>query len=138
MLELRRIEPVRPAVTGPHFSDAEKLAMQKAMVNLSDRWGLTNDQAAILLGGMSTRTFGRWKVGEFGDVSVDQAARLSNLMGIHKALRLLLKDTHRAYGWIKRPNKFFGGASALDIMLGGHLTDIMRVRRLLDSMRAAW
>jgi len=41
MLELRRIEPVRPASSGPHFSDAEKLAMQKAMVNLSDRWGLT-------------------------------------------------------------------------------------------------
>lgn len=138
MLELRRIEPVRPALAGPYFSNAEKLAMQKAMVNLSDRWGLTNDQAAILLGGMSTRTFGRWKVGEFGDVSVDQAARLSNLMGIHKALRLLFKDTHRAYGWVKRSNAFFEGTPALDIMLGGNLTDIMRVRRLLDSMRTAW
>lgn len=138
MLELRRIEPVRPVSAGPHFSDAEKLAMQKAMVNLSDRWGLTNEQAAILMGGMSTRTFGRWKTGDFGDVSVDQAARLSNLMGIHKALRLLFKDTHRAYGWIKRSNAFFGGTSALNVMLGGNLTDIMRVRRLLDSMRAAW
>lgn len=138
MVELRRIEPVKPDLVGPNFSDAETLAMQKAMVNLSGRWGLTNDQAAILLGGISTRTFGRWKAGEFSDVSVDLAARLSNLMGIHKALRLLFKDTHRAYGWIRRPNTFFGGAPALDIMLRGNLTDIMRVRRLLDSMRAAW
>jgi len=138
MLELKRIEPASPSLDSPRFSDAEKLAMQKAMVNLATRWKLTNDQASNLLGGLSTRTFGRWKTGDFGEVSVDQAARLSNLMGIHKATRLLFKDTQRAYGWIKRPNRFFGGASALDIMLGGNLTDIMRVRQLLDSMRAAW
>lgn len=32
----------------------------------------------------------------------------------------------------------FGGASALDVMLGGELTDIMRVRRYLDAERGGW
>ena len=137
-MQLRKIEPVRPAPVGPRFSDAEKLAMQKAMVNLAERWGLTNAQASVLLGGISERTFGRWKAGDFGDAGPDLAARLSNLMGIHKALRLLFKDAGRAYGWIKRPNAFFNGASALDIMMFGNLTDIMRVRRLLDSLRGPW
>ena len=137
-MQLREISPVRPAPVGPRFSDAETLAMQKAMVNLAERWGLTNDQAATLLGGMSTRTFGRWKAHDFGDVGPDLAARLSNLMGIHKALRLLFKDPHRGYGWIKRPNLDLGGQTALEIMLGGQLTDIMRVRRYLDAHRAPW
>eukprot|EP00919_Chromeraceae_sp_WS-2016_P017078 GHVR01040798.1.p1 GENE.GHVR01040798.1~~GHVR01040798.1.p1 ORF type:complete len:139 (+),score=15.52 GHVR01040798.1:98-514(+) len=138
MLQLTRIEPLSAAPMGPQFSAAEILAMQKAVVNLAERWALTNDQASTLLGGISTRTFGRWKKGDFGDAGPDLAARLSNLLGIHKALRLLFKDKHRAYGWIKRPNTYFDGSTALDIMLRGNLTDIMRVRRLLDSMRAAW
>lgn len=135
---LREVTPIQPAPLRPRFSDAEKVAMQRAMVNLAERWGLTNEQAAILLGGISTRTFSRWKSQEFGDVGPDLAARLSNLMGIHKALRLLFKDPSRGYGWIKRGNAQLGGRSALDIMLGGNLTDIMRVRRLLDAQRAPW
>ena len=65
----------------------------------------------------------------------DLKSRLSNLMGIHKALRIIFTDTERAYGWVKRPNDAFGETPALEIMLGGELTDIMRVRRYLDSVR---
>ena len=59
-------------------------------------------------------------------------------MGIHKALRLLFSDATRSYGWIKRPNEAFSGATALDLMLGGQLTDLMRVRRYVDSQRSPW
>ena len=59
-------------------------------------------------------------------------------MGIHKALRLLFKEPVRGYGWIKRANTAFGGATALEVMLGGQITDIMRVRRYLDAMRGPW
>ena len=112
--------------------------MQRAFVNLAGRWQITDDQAAGLMGDISVRTFRRWKAGDLGRAGVDTAARLSNLMGIHKALRLLFKEPARGYGWIKRPNDAFGGASALDVMLGGQLTDIMRVRRYLDAMRSPW
>lgn len=30
------------------------------------------------------------------------------------------------------------GSNALDVMLGGELTDIMRVRRYLDTERGGW
>jgi hypothetical protein len=63
---------------------------------------------------------------------------MSNLLGIHKALRLLFDDPARGYGWIKRPNTAFGDLSALQIMLGGQLTDLMRVRRYLDAQRGVW
>ena len=59
-------------------------------------------------------------------------------MGIRKALRLLFKEPARGYGWIKRGNDVFGGVSALDVMLGGQITDIMRVRRYLDAVRGPW
>lgn len=112
--------------------------MQRAVINLFDQWGVRDDQAAVLLGGIAPRTYQRWKVGAYGRVGPDLSARLSNLMGIHKALRLLFKDAQRGYGWIKRPNDVFGGRTALDMMLGGQLTDLMRVRRYVDAMRSPW
>lgn len=128
--------PSEPPV--PQFTPAEIQAMQRAVLNLAGRWGLTDEQLAVLLGDMSVRTLQRWKQGQMGRVGVDGSARLSNLMGIHKALRLLFKDAARGYGWIKRPNAHFGGKTALDVMLGGQLTDLMRVRRYLDTARAPW
>ena len=53
-------------------------------------------------------------------------------------LQLLFSDATRDYGWIKRPNEAFTGATALDVMLGGQLTDLMRVRRYVDSQRSPW
>lgn len=112
--------------------------MQRAFVNLAQLWELTDEQAATLMGDISVRTWQRWKKGDLGRASVDTAARLSNIMGIHKALRLLFKEPGRGYGWIKRPNEAFEGAPALDVMLRGQLTDLMRVRRYLDTARGPW
>lgn len=127
--------PPPPAL---RFSDAEVQAMQRAVIRLFDHWGVTDAQAAVLLGDIAVRTYQRWKQGEYGRWTVDLAARLSNLIGIHKALRLLYTETDRGYRWVKAPNRAFSDRSALEIMLGGQLTDLMRVRRYLDSYRGAW
>ena len=59
-------------------------------------------------------------------------------MGIHKALRIIFSEPLRGYAWIRAPNSAFGGRTALEVMLGGELTDLMRVRRYLDSERGGW
>lgn len=122
----------------PQISVEETQAMQRAVINLFARWGLGDEQACALLGGIGVRTYARWKTGDLGRVNVDLQTRLSNLIGIHKALRLLFDTPERAYGWVKRPNAAFQGKSALDVMLGGQLTDLMRVRRYLDTQRGVW
>jgi len=71
-------------------------------------------------------------------ILVGQTDGLSNLIGIHKALRIIFSEATRGYAWIRSANDAFGGASALDVMLGGELTDIMRVRRYLDAERGGW
>lgn len=122
---------------GSSFSHNETVAMQRAVINLFQRWGLTDSQACILLGSIGKRTYQRWKDGEFGSVKIDLATRMSNLMGIHKALRLLFVDPNRGYEWIKKPNQAFTSKSALDIMLQGQLTDLIRVRSYLDANRGS-
>jgi len=127
--------------TGPFapnpITDAEAAAMFRAVVRLFGQWGLTDEQAARLLD-IGVRSYRRWKAGEPGRIGRDGKARLSNLMGIHKALRIIFSDATRGYRWIKAPNAAFGGRSALDVMLGGEFTDLMRVRRYLDAERGGW
>jgi hypothetical protein len=137
MATLSRVasEP-RPFSPEP-ITDEEAGAMFRASLNLFRLWGVTDDQAATLLD-LPRRTFARWKTGEVGRIGRDGKARLSNLMGIHKALRIIFSDASRGYAWIKAPNTAFGGASALNVMLGGELTDLMRVRSYLDAERGCW
>lgn len=135
-----RLNPIEQGLApqGIAFSEEETRAMQRAVVGLFERWQLTDTEASVLLGEISPRTFQRWKQGQYGRVGIDLAARMSNLLGIHKALRMLFADRERGYGWIRRSNSAFEGMSALDVMLGGQITDLMRVRRYLDAQRASW
>ena len=87
-------------------------AMFRAALNLFGRWGLSDEQSAVLLD-QSVRTYRRWKAGDAGRLGRDGKARLSNLIGIHKALRIIFADPQRGYAWIKAPNDAFGGPSAL-------------------------
>ena len=119
------------------ITDAEGGAMLRAVLNLFAKWTLTDEEAAILLD-LPLRTYRRWKAGQPGRLNRDAKARLSNLLGIHKALRILFADPQRGYNWIKAGNTAFGGNSALTIMLRGELTDLMRIRRYLDAERGAW
>ena len=116
------------------ITDVEAGAMFRAVLNLFKRWEVTDAEAAVLLD-LPLRTFARWKAGEAGRLGRDGKARLSNLMGIHKALRSIFREPERSYRWIKAANTAFGGRSGLDVMLGGELTDLMRVRRYLDAER---
>lgn len=137
MVQIRPVEQIAPTADSG-FSEDEARAMQRAVINLFERWELTDAEASTLLGDISARTFQRWKQEQFGRVGNDLAARLSNLLGIHKSLRLLFSEKERGYGWIKRSSEAFGGKSALDVMLEGQLTDLMRVRRYLDAQRSPW
>ena len=78
-----RLQPIEKTASQPNargVTDAEGEAMVRTAVNLFGKWGLTDPQASILLGGLSARTWARWKTGAIGRVSRDQKARLSNLI----------------------------------------------------------
>lgn len=127
-----RVEVMPPAFQLGPISDAEGAALFRAAVTLLGNWDVTDKQAATLLD-LPLRSFRRWKAGESGRIDRDAKARLSKLIGIHKALRVLFIDSSRGNSWIKAPNDAFGGRSALDVMLGGELTDLTRVRGYLDA-----
>lgn len=137
MSQLSPVETAPGDFAPAAISEAEAAAMFRAAVNLFRLWGVTDEEAAVLLD-QPVRSYRRWKAGEIGRVDRDGRARLSNLMGVHKALRLIFREPQRSYAWIRAANEAFGGRSALQVMLGGELTDLMRVRRYLDAERGLW
>lgn len=137
MSQLSPIPTAPDAFSPAAITEAEAAAMFRAAVNLFRLWGLTDEEAAVLLD-QPVRSYRRWKAGEVGRIDRDARARLSNLMGIHKALRLIFREPQRGYAWVKTGNEAFAGKSALKVMLGGELTDLMRVRRYLDAERGLW
>ncbi len=101
---------------------------------ITELWSLTIDQQITLLGSPARSTIYKWKK-EGGLLSADTEERISHLVSIYKALQILVPDVKAADTWIHRPNKYFGGRSALSVMLDGKLIDIYAVRTYLDAQR---
>jgi hypothetical protein len=70
-------------------------------------------------------------------LELETLERLSCLLGIYKALQILVPDTAQADEWVRRPNSnpLFNGRTALDRMLSGRVADLYVVRRYLDGQR---
>jgi Protein of unknown function (DUF2384) len=110
----------------------------RAFFRLTELWGLTMEQARLLLGRPSRATLYNWKAGRVRSVPYDTLRRVSYLLGIYKALQILYCDPQLADAWISRPNAAFGGQSALERMLAGDLADLAAVRAHLDAARGGW
>ena len=109
----------------------------RAFFNITDRWGLGNEQERVLLGSPGRSTFYRWKRDLSGQLPHDVLERISYILGIYKALHLIFGNAQQADAWINRANDapLFGGRSALDRMLGGQVADLFVVRQYLDAQR---
>ena len=125
--------PARP-VTAFDRGRVEAVAL-KSFFNLAAEWGLTPADQLALLGQPSRRTYYRWRAGEVAGLPADTLERISVLVGIYKALAILLPARERAASWVARENAAFGGRSALEVMRQGRVDDLYQVRRHLDGWR---
>jgi hypothetical protein len=109
----------------------------RAFTQIAELWHLSIADQLALLGITSRSTYFKWRKEPQPKLPRDTLERLSYLLGIYKALQLLLPDTHAADDWIRRPNDapLFGGRSALDRMLSGNVADLFIVRQYLDAQR---
>lgn len=112
----------------------------RAFFNIAAQWRLSNEQQMTLLGSPSRSTFYKWRTDGARNLPKDTLERISYILGIYKALQLLLPDPEAADGWVARPNAAapFGGRSALDRMLSGQVADLLAVRQYLDAARGGW
>lgn len=137
-MQLLTLQPTPSHSASSAITEPEAQALARTTVNLFRAWGLSDAEACALLGGMALRTWARWKDGSMGRIDRDLRARMAILMGVHKGLRYLFRDPARGYAWMRKPNAAFDGQSALSVMLGGEMTDLIALRGWLDAERGAW
>ena len=113
-------------------------AAMRAFFGIAAAWGLTTDDARTLLGAPPTSTYYKWKKGAVSAISRDVIERISYVLGIYKALQILLPQPAAADTWVRKPNAAFAGVSALSLMLSGNVSDLYRVREYLDGQRGGW
>ncbi|GGX99216.1 hypothetical protein GCM10007160_28540 [Litchfieldella qijiaojingensis] len=124
----------RPDTTSP---EAGRVAL-KFFFNIMELWGCTPAQQRVLLGGIGNTTYHKYKKLPQVRLPHDTLERISYLMGIHKALRILFSNSpDKAYEWVHKANAAppFNGQSALEYMLHGRVVDLADTRRYLDSVR---
>lgn len=112
-------------------------ALLRSYFNIADAWKLSAKEAMTLLGLRSRSTYHVWKDGKSGALPRDTLERISYVLGIYKALQMLLPSDEAADAWIRKPNAapLFSGRSALDRLLSGNVADLYEVRRYLDAQR---
>lgn len=103
--------------------------------HIMEKWSLDNQQARVLLGGISKTTFYQYKKLPEVALRIDTLNRISYIMGIYKELHTLFPEDDRANQWIKRPNDGapFKSRSALDMMMQGQMNDLAAVRQYIDA-----
>lgn len=112
-------------------------AAMRTYPNISRAWGLKESQAALLLG-VPDSTYRRWKQSpEQARLDANHLERMSLILGIYKALHIILPNTEAANSWLQRANNnpLFSGHSPMERLLSGQVSDLYVVRQHLDAAR---
>jgi hypothetical protein len=108
-----------------------------AFFNIMACWQVKDEDARALLGGVSNGPFYEMKRSPDRLLETDRLTRISYLVGIFKALRIL-HSQGLADEWVHLPNShpIFAGRTPLAYLIRGGLPAMQTVRRLLDARRA--
>lgn len=129
------------ALQAPAFSKAQCAAGLRAAVGILDKWQASGEQACNVLR-ISRSTLARAKQRDTDwalTLDTDQLQRISFVLNIHAALRLVFDNPENLYGFTRMANhnEFFGGRSPLEVMAQGDMISLYETFRRIDSLRGA-
>ena len=129
------------ALPAQAFSKDQCVAGLRAAVGIIEKWAASSEQACrILRISRSTHTRAKqrdpdWSVA----LDADQMQRISFILNIHAALRLVFDNPDNVYGFpaMANHNEFFNGRSPLEIMSQGDMVSLYETFRRIDVLRGA-
>jgi hypothetical protein len=102
---------------------------------IADKWKLPLEKVGELLGGVPRSTLYKMKTSA-GTLLQDQLTRISYIVGIYKALHILLPAEY-ADRWMTEPNDnfLFGGRPPVEYAIRNGVLGLQQIRSLLDAAR---
>jgi hypothetical protein len=123
------------------FTKSQCVTGLRAAVGILDKWRASSDQACrILRISRSTYTRARQRDPDWAvTLDADQMQRISFVLNIHAALRLVFDNPENVYGFpsMANNNDFFNGRSPLEIMAQGDMISLYETFRRIDVLRGA-
>jgi len=123
------------------FSKSQCVTGLRAAVGIIEKWGASSEQACrILRISRSTHTRAKQRDPDWSVLlDADQMQRISFVLNIHAALRLVFDNPDNVYGFPAMPNEneFFNGRTPLDIMSQGDMISLYETFRRIDVLRGA-
>lgn len=143
MPQPHRVDPPMADIAALDREDLRSLGGPglRTFLNIVDAWGLSEPETLLVLGRPGRSTFYGWaaKARNGGSVSLplDVLLRISAVLGIHKALRILFDDSAQAVAWLRSPHEglVFGGQPPMSLVTSGTQDGLLTVRRYLDAWR---
>ncbi|WP_445503378.1 MbcA/ParS/Xre antitoxin family protein [Microvirga sp. G4-2] len=132
-LEQARFEPAnRKRLSAPGM---------RTFLAIADLWGLTEQERLRILGYPPRSTYHKWakQAREHAEFTLDAdvLTRISAVLGIYQALRILYPTEQDGLGWLRGPHgaMVFGGRPPMDLVTDGTQDSLLTVRRFLDAAR---
>lgn len=128
---------MNPAKKREHTPKALSTAGFKAANNILSLWGCTAQQSQKILK-ISSSAYHKFKADpEKANLSDDQLERVSYLLNIHQALRIVFSNPANVSGFmsLKNHNDYFAGRAPLEIISSGKFGDLYEVARRVDALR---
>lgn len=109
----------------------------RAFERIAGLWNLSPKERYTILGLPRSTYFSIKKRAHTPPLSRDTLERISYVLGIYGALKILLPRSASAHAWIRNNNDspLFKGHAPIEMMLGGKVSDLFVVRRYLDGER---
>ena len=120
-------------------ADARKMSISglKAAFNILDKWGCTAEQAQSILR-LPKATYYKYRSDpESARLDRDQLARISYLLNIHQALRIVFENPENVYGFMRKRNHnpYFHGKAPLEVIESGDFAALYETFRRIDTLR---
>ena len=110
----------------------------RTALNILAKWKASTEQAGNILR-VSRSTISRARTDKAVSLDEDQLKRVSLVLNIHSALRMLFDNPANVYGFMQMENhnEFFNGRSPMDVVQGGDMIALYETFRRIDSLRGA-
>lgn len=129
--------PDRQQTLPARASDDDVRTGLRAVLNILHKWQCSEAEKQALLG-IKRSTLHKYQDDpQSARVSADLGERVSYLLNIHHALRLLFNNPENVYGFIRLPNSShpFNGMAPMEYLQSGRCAALYEVFRHLDGLR---
>jgi hypothetical protein len=123
------------------FTKSQCVTGLRAALGILEKWRASSDQAGRILR-ISRSTYTRAKQSDTQwsvNLDADQMQRISLVLNIHAALRIVFDNPENVYGFIslENHNEFFNGRTPLELLSQGDMIALYETFKRIDALRGA-